>query len=90
MAPLLNLRDALPFSVLSFFVLYFFSSGLRLELSGDFPGVLVKGPSQSDDTSQCIVLILSLGFPDFGNYRHIGTVPAEQLSLGSFSYPRPW
>ncbi|KAF8256444.1 hypothetical protein EI94DRAFT_433765 [Lactarius quietus] len=64
MAPLLNLRNAAPFSVLSFFVVYFFSSGLQLELSGVDPGILVN-PS----------------FPDFGNYRHVGTVPAEQLSL---------
>ncbi|KAF8257024.1 Metallo-dependent phosphatase-like protein [Lactarius quietus] len=64
MAPLLNLRKAAPFSVLSFFVVYFFSSGLQLELSGVAPGILVNP-----------------GFPDFGNYRHVGTVPAEQLSL---------
>ncbi|KAI9440068.1 calcineurin-like phosphoesterase [Lactarius indigo] len=64
MAQLLNLRNAVPFSVVSFFFIYFFSSGLQLELSSDVPGVLIKS-----------------GFPDFGNYRNIGTVSAEQLSL---------
>ncbi|KAH9068310.1 calcineurin-like phosphoesterase [Lactarius deliciosus] len=65
MAQLLNLRNAVPFSVISFFFVYFISSGLQLELSGDVPGVLVKGS----------------GFPDFGNYRNIDTVSTEQLSL---------
>ena len=52
MAPPLNLRNVLPFSVLSFFVVYFFSSGLRLELSSGFPGALVKGPGKSRYTTQ--------------------------------------
>jgi len=46
----------------SFFLLYFFSSGVHQGLS---PSILTKGP----------------GLPDFGNYRHVATLSAEQLSL---------
>jgi hypothetical protein len=57
-----RLRYAIPFFVVSFFLLYFFSSGVQSELS---LSILNKGS----------------GLPDFGKYRHIGTVSAERLSL---------
>ncbi len=41
------LRHAIPFFVVSVFLLYFFSSGVQHELSGDIPSILMKGSGQS-------------------------------------------
>ncbi|KAI0250290.1 Metallo-dependent phosphatase-like protein [Lactifluus subvellereus] len=60
-----NLRNAIPFVVLSFFLVYIFSSGVQHEFSSDIPSIFMEGS----------------GFPDFGNYRRVATVSAEQLSL---------
>jgi hypothetical protein len=41
------LRHAIPFFVVSFFLLYFFSSGVQHELSGGALTILMNRPSQS-------------------------------------------
>ncbi|KAH9959637.1 hypothetical protein BC827DRAFT_1268695 [Russula dissimulans] len=56
-------NPAIPFFVVSFFMLYFVFSGLQHEFTGDPPNVLMNRPS----------------FPDFGRYRHTGILTAEQL-----------
>ena len=86
-----RLRYAIPFFVVSFFLLYFFSSGVQTQLS---PGVLKKGsgPLLPQVVFPWIADLLSLhhtGLPDFGKYRHIGTLSAERLSLGHMSPSSP-
>lgn len=82
------LRHAVPFFVVSCFLLYFFSSGVQHELSRDNPTILMNGPSQL--LRQLGILYIDgfllyfrhIGFPDFGHYKRIGTLSAEELSLG--------
>ncbi len=91
MAQTQSLGYAVPFFVVSFFILYFFFSGLQYELSNDVPSIPAKGPGQSllcliiqISCSEGSILLCSChtGYPDFAQYRHIGTLSDEQLSLG--------
>ena len=75
-----SLRYTIPFFVVSFFLLYFFSSGVHQGLS---PSILTKGPGPCPTLSFHLdSSIFVTGLPDFGNYRHVATLSAEQLSLG--------
>jgi hypothetical protein len=82
-------RNAIPFFVLSFFLVYIFSVGVRHELSGDIPSaVFMKGSGLSTRHRPSLILPHSAsGFPDFGNYRRVATLSAEQLSLGCLALP---
>lgn len=79
-----NLRNAIPFFVLSFFLVYIFSSGVQHEFSSNIPSIFTKGsgPSTRHSTIVPFCLNSALDFPDFGNYRRVATMSAEQLSLG--------
>lgn len=85
------LRPVIPFFVVSFFLLFFFSSTVH-ELSGDVPTILTTGSSGS--LHQLIIPLLhsmaqfypirtAIEFPDFGHYRRMATLSPEQLSLGN-------
>jgi hypothetical protein len=86
------LRHAVPFFVVSCFLLYFFSSGVQHELSRDNPTILMNGPSQLlcqlgipyivPFDGSFLLYFRHVGFPDFGHYKRKGTLSAEQLSLG--------
>lgn len=78
-----TVRQALAYTTISLFVLFFFSYGLDDHLTG----IWVTGFAQGSQSNQQRQLASgtesgSTGFPDFSRYEPLATLSAHQFPLG--------